>query len=101
LPPLIVTEGAAEGLRRCRRFLMANSPQAASRAALEIERRFLLIETMPDMGHPFPEAPQWRELVTNRGRRRLHPGLPTSERGWLLTNRKSSGTISPSLEPTR
>jgi len=42
---------------------MANSPQAANRAALEIERRFLLLETMPDMGRPFPEAPQWRELV--------------------------------------
>ncbi len=42
---------------------MSKSPQAARRAAQAIERQFLLLETTPDVGRPFPEAPAWRELV--------------------------------------
>jgi plasmid stabilization system protein ParE len=65
---------------------MANSPQAASRAALEIERRFLLLETMPDMGRPFPDAPQWRrELVTNPGTT-PSTSWPSDIRGKLVTD---------------
>jgi len=63
VPRVIVTEGAAEGLERCRRFLVAKAPEAARRAALAIEQQFLLLETAPDIGRPFPEMPELRDLV--------------------------------------
>ena len=67
MPRVIVTEGAAKGLERCRRFLTAKAPQAARRAAKVIERQFLLLETTPDIGRPFPELPELRELVIGFG----------------------------------
>ena len=63
MPRVIVTEGAAEGLERCRRFLTAKVPAAARRAGQAIERQFLLLETAPDIGRPFPDLPELRELV--------------------------------------
>lgn len=63
MPQVIVTEGAAEGLERCRKFLAAKAPDAARRAGQAIERQFLLLETAPDIGRPFPEMPELRELV--------------------------------------
>ncbi len=63
MPQVIVTEGAAEGLERCRRFLATKAPEAARRAGQAIERQFLLLETAPDIGRPFSEAPELRELV--------------------------------------
>ena len=63
MPQVIVTESAAEGLERCRRFLAAKAPEAAKRAGQAIERQFLMLETAPDIGRPFPETPELRELV--------------------------------------
>ena len=63
MPQVIVTEGAAEGLEQCRRFLAVKAPSAARRAGQAIERQFLLLETAPDIGRPFPEMPELRELV--------------------------------------
>ena len=63
MPQVIVTEGAAEGLERCRRFFVAKTPEATRRAGQAIERQFLLLETAPDIGRPFPEMPELRELV--------------------------------------
>jgi len=63
VPRVIVTEGAAEGLERCRQFLAVKAPNAAKRASQAIERKFLLLETTPDMGRPFPEMPELRELL--------------------------------------
>lgn len=63
MPRVIVTEGAAEGLERCRRFLAAKAPDAARRAGQVIERQFLLLETAPNIGQPFDETPELRELV--------------------------------------
>ncbi|MBB4188723.1 plasmid stabilization system protein ParE [Sinorhizobium terangae] len=62
MPQVIVTEGTAEGLERCRRFLATKAPEAARRAGQAIEQ-FLLLETAPDIGRPSPEAPELRELV--------------------------------------
>ncbi|WP_438873581.1 type II toxin-antitoxin system RelE/ParE family toxin [Verminephrobacter aporrectodeae] len=56
-------EGAAQGLERCRRFLAVKAPQAARRAGLTIDKQFLLLESAPDVGRPFPQAPELRELV--------------------------------------
>jgi len=58
-----MTHGAAAGLERCRRFLAAKAPAAAKRAGQVIEQQFLLLETSPDIGRPYPEAPELRELV--------------------------------------
>jgi len=63
VPQVIVTESAAKGLERCRQFLAVKAPEAAKRASQAIERQFLLLETTPDIGRPFPEMPELRELV--------------------------------------
>ena len=55
------------GLKRCHGFLKTKAPQAAQRAAPAIERHFRLLETTPDIGRPFPELPEFRELVISFG----------------------------------
>ena len=67
MPQVIVTEGAAEGLERCRRFLSAKAQEAARRAGQAIERQLLALETAPGIGRPFPEIPELRELVIDFG----------------------------------
>lgn len=62
MPQVIVTEGAARGLERCRQFLIKKAPDAARRAAQAIGRQFLLLETVPDLGRPLPDMPELREL---------------------------------------
>lgn len=62
MPRLIVTEGAAVGLARCRQFLSSKAPEAARRAGQAIEKQFLLLEKMPDIGQPHSGMPQLREL---------------------------------------
>lgn len=63
MPRIIVTEGAAQGLERCRRFLTGKAPEAAKRAGQVIDRQLLLLEKTPDMGRPLPELIDLRELV--------------------------------------
>jgi plasmid stabilization system protein ParE len=58
-----VTQGALDGLSRCRRFLAVRAPEAAKRAGQAIERSFLLLETAPGIGRPLPHLPELRELV--------------------------------------
>ena len=67
MPHVIVTEGAADGLERCRQFLVAKAPEAARRAGQAIERHFLLLETAPDIGRPLPDMPELRELEITYG----------------------------------
>lgn len=51
-PQVVVTEGAATGLERCRQFLAAKAPEAARRAGQAIQQQFLLLETVPTLvGH--------------------------------------------------
>ena len=63
MPQVVVTEGAAQGLERCRRFLAVKALDAARRAGQAIERQFLLLETVPDLGRPLPDLPELRELI--------------------------------------
>ena len=63
MPQVTVTEGGGEGLDRCGGFLAVKAPDPARRAGQAIERQFLLLETAPDIGRPFPEMPELRELV--------------------------------------
>ncbi len=67
MPRVIITEGAGRGLERCRRFLTAKHPLAARRAGQTIERQFALLETSPDIGRPFSEMPELRELIIGFG----------------------------------
>ena len=67
MPRVVVTEAAALGLERCRRFLADKNPQAARRAGQTIERQFLLLETAPELGRPYSELPELRELVIGFG----------------------------------
>lgn len=46
---------------------MTKSVQVAIRAGQAIARQFALLETTPDIGRPFPEAPELRELVISFG----------------------------------
>ena len=39
------------------------STEAAKRAGQAIERQFLLLESTPDIGRPFPEVLELRELM--------------------------------------
>ena len=63
MPRVIVTEGAAQGLERCRLFLVEKNPRAAMRAGLAIEHQFALLETEPEMGRPLMDLPELRELI--------------------------------------
>ena len=63
MPRVIVTKGAADGLERCRLFLVDKNPLAARRAGQVIENQFILLETTPDIGRPLEDLPDFRELV--------------------------------------
>lgn len=67
VPRLIVTEGAALGLARCRGFLESKNPEAARRAGQEIARRLAMLETNPAIGRPFELDAMFRELVISFG----------------------------------
>lgn len=51
------------GLERCRQFLAIKAPEASRRAGQAIEQQFLLLEAAPDIGRPFAEMSELRELV--------------------------------------
>jgi plasmid stabilization system protein ParE len=63
VPQVVVTETAAQGLERCRRFLAAKTPTAALRASQAIGQQFLLLESVPDVGRPSASIHGLRELV--------------------------------------
>lgn len=67
MPRVIITEGAAQGLERCRQFLVEKGAQVTRRAAQAIERQFARLEEGPDVGRPFPELPELRELIIEFG----------------------------------
>lgn len=64
---VIITEGAAQGLEHCRQFLAEKNPQAAKRAGQAIERKFMQLETNPDIGRPLDDLPELRELIIEFG----------------------------------
>ncbi len=63
MPRVIVTEGAAQGLERCRQFLAEKNPHASKRAGQIIAQHLSLLENNPDIGRPLDELPDMRELV--------------------------------------
>ncbi len=63
MPRVIITQGAAQGLERCRQFLAEKNPQAATRAAQVISQTLGFIEQQPNAGRPLDELPELRELI--------------------------------------
>lgn len=64
---LIITEGAAQALERCRQLLAEKGPQVARRAAQAFERQFARLEEGPEVGRPFSDLPELRELIIEFG----------------------------------
>jgi len=67
MPQVIVAEGAARGLERCRRFLLDKNPLASRRASQAISNNLELLEKYPDIGRPYPAQPELRELIIEFG----------------------------------
>lgn len=67
MPRVIVTEAALQGLEKCRLFLAKKSPQASQKAAQLIKKHFNILETNPNIGRPYPDMPELRELIINFG----------------------------------
>ena len=63
MPRLVITEGAALGFERCRLFLSEKNPKAAVRAGQVIKRQLTLLEAEPEIGRPFGDLPELRELM--------------------------------------
>jgi plasmid stabilization system protein ParE len=83
VPRVIITEGAAEGLERCRCFLIAKNPYATIRASQAIKRAFTLLETEPEIGRPLDDLPELRELI-----------IPFGESGYIALYRNEVKTNS-------
>ncbi len=64
---VIITEGAALGLERCRLFLAEKNPQAAMRAGQAIAQQFGFLGNTPNMGRPLDDTPVLRELIVAFG----------------------------------
>ncbi|HEX7643076.1 MAG TPA: type II toxin-antitoxin system RelE/ParE family toxin [Burkholderiaceae bacterium] len=54
-------------MERCRQLLATKSRQAAKRAGQAIERQLALLESSPDIGRPFSDLPELRELMIEFG----------------------------------
>lgn len=63
MPQIIVTEGAAKGMERCRSFLAEKNPNAAKKAAQAISYHFSILKTEPETGRSIDEIPDLRELI--------------------------------------
>lgn len=64
---VIITSWAANRLERCRKFLLEKNPQASKRAAQEIAQHLTILEHNPNIGRPFNDQPDLRELIIRFG----------------------------------
>ncbi len=73
MPRIVITEGAAQGLERCRKFLYEKNPNASRRAAqaiaiaIAIAKQFSLLELNPEIGRAMDNLPEVRELIIEFG----------------------------------
>ncbi|HME21547.1 MAG TPA: type II toxin-antitoxin system RelE/ParE family toxin [Acetobacteraceae bacterium] len=90
MPRVIVTEGAALGLERCRRFLAERNREAARRASQAIARHIGLLAANPAIGRRVPQVPELRELVIgfgDSGYVALYRHVPTADAVYVLAFR--------------
>ena len=81
-PQIIITQGAAQGLERCRQFLAEKNPTAAICAAQVIRRQFNLITTQPNAGRQLDSTPELRELI-----------IPFGDSGYVALYRLEAGVV--------
>jgi plasmid stabilization system protein ParE len=67
LPQVIITEVAAKGMERCRKFLKEKNPMASKHAGQIIFQNFTLLKTNPEIGRPVGKNSELRELVIDFG----------------------------------
>lgn len=67
MPQVIITEIAARGIERCRKFLKEKNPKASKHAGQIIFQNFNLLNTNPEMGRPADDESKLRELVIDFG----------------------------------
>jgi len=67
MPRVIITENAALGLERCRRFLAEKDRSATIKAGRAIEKQFTQLETKPESGRPVENHTDLRELIISFG----------------------------------
>lgn len=67
MPRVIVTAGAVIGLERCRKFLATKNQLASCRAAKVIAVSLEQLEKHPEIGKPYDDNPELRELVIEFG----------------------------------
>lgn len=82
LPKIIITQGAAQGLERCRKFLAEKNPAAAIRAAQAISQQLHLISHQPNAGRQLDGTPELRELI-----------IPFGDSGYVALYRFDSDAI--------
>jgi len=63
VPQVIVTRNAVRGIQRCQTFLAAKAPDAARRAGQTIDRYLVSLASHPDIGRPFSDGLDLRELL--------------------------------------
>ncbi|HWS39733.1 MAG TPA: type II toxin-antitoxin system RelE/ParE family toxin [Arenimonas sp.] len=63
MPRIIITESALNGLTRCQQFIALKNSSAAKRAGQAIEWQLVLLESNAELGRPFPELVELRELI--------------------------------------
>ncbi len=78
MPRLIITDGAANDLQRCRDFLVEKAPQIAERVGETILGRLLSLTITPHMGRPVP-------TFTAIGQREL--SIPFGDSGYVALYR--------------
>ena len=67
MPRVVITETAALGLERCRRFLAEKDRSVTIKAAQAIEKQFAHLETDPESGRPVKNHLEMRELIISFG----------------------------------
>ena len=67
MPPVIITARAVSGLERCREFLATRNSLASRRVAKVIAESFKQLEYHPEIGRPYDDSPELRELVIEFG----------------------------------
>lgn len=67
MPRVIITENAALGLERCRRFLAEKDRSSTIKAGQIIESQFARLETEPRSGRLIENHVELRELIISFG----------------------------------
>lgn len=67
MPRVIITSGALVGLEHCRKFLQTKNALASRKAAKIISDSLKQLELHPEIGRPYEDIPELRELVIEFG----------------------------------